>query len=148
MSEIKQQLTTDIKVAMKAKDKVALGALRSLSGAIKQFEVDSRLEADDEKVLSIIIKQVKQRKDSISQFETAGRDDLVAKETSELEVIGKYLPIQLSEAEITGVVVDVIRQTGASSKADMGKTMGVLKAKLGSSADMAVVSRILKDKLG
>ena len=145
---LKEQLTLDMKTAMKAKDKSTLKAVRSIIGAIKQFEIDNQTDASDEKSLQIVQKMIKQRKDSIAQFSEAGRTDLVEIEESELTVISKYMPIQLSEEEIEVVVVEQITALGASSMADMGKLMGALKAKLGSSADMAVVNKIIKSKLG
>lgn len=144
---LKEQLNTDMKSAMKAKDKDTLKAVRGIIGAVKQFEVDNQSEADDSKVLQVIAKMVKQRKDSIEQFEKAGRDDLIAIEQTELDVISAYLPEQLSEDEIISVVDEIISQTGANSMADMGKVMGALKAKLDGTADMGIVSKILKSKL-
>lgn len=136
-----------MKSAMKAKDKDALKAIRMVLGAIKQKEVDERIELDDAQVLAVIQKMVKQRKDSISQFETAGRDDLVAVEQAELEIINQYMPAQLSESEIEQAVSEAIASTGASSMQDMGKLMGLLKSKLAGKADMAVVSSIIRSQL-
>ena len=136
-----------MKSAMKAKDKDALKAIRMVLGAIKQKEVDERIELDDAQVLAVIQKMVKQRKDSISQFESAGRDDLVAVEQAELEIINQYMPAQLSESEIEQAVSEAIASTGASSMQDMGKLMGLLKSKLAGKADMAVVSSIIRSQL-
>lgn len=147
MSELKQRVNADMKSAMKAKDKDALKAIRMVLGAIKQKEVDERIELDDAQVLAVIQKMVKQRKDSISQFETAGRDDLVAVEQAELEIINQYMPAQLSESEIEQAVSEAIASTGASSMQDMGKLMGLLKSKLAGKADMAVVSSIIRSQL-
>lgn len=147
MSELKQRVTADMKSAMKAKDKDALKAVRMVLGAIKQKEVDERIELDDAQVLAVIQKMVKQRKDSISQFEQAGRDDLVAVEQAELKIINQYMPTQLSESEIEQAVNEAITDTGASSMQDMGKLMGLLKSKLAGQADMAVVSRIIRSQL-
>ncbi|HAE70727.1 MAG TPA: glutamyl-tRNA amidotransferase, partial [Gammaproteobacteria bacterium] len=131
MSELKARVINDMKSAMKAKDKDALRAVRMILGAIKQKEVDDRIELDDTQVLAVIQKMVKQRKDSISQFKDAGRTDLVDIEEAELVIINNYMPAQLSEAEIATAVDKAIADTGASSMQDMGKLMGVLKGQLG-----------------
>ncbi|HAD99228.1 MAG TPA: glutamyl-tRNA amidotransferase, partial [Gammaproteobacteria bacterium] len=131
MSELKARVINDMKSAMKAKDKDALRAVRMILGAIKQKEVDDRIELDDTQVLAVIQKMVKQRKDSISQFKDAGRTDLVEVEEAELVIINNYMPAQLSEAEIATAVDKAIADTGASSMQDMGKLMGVLKGQLG-----------------
>jgi uncharacterized protein YqeY len=147
MSELKNQIIADMKSAMKAKDSATLKAVRMIVEAIKQKEVDTREELDDQGILAVIQKMVKQRKDSIDQFTQAGRDDLVAVEEAELKVINLYMPKQLSENEIESVVDQVISQTGASGMQDMGKLMGVLKAELSGKADMGTVSKIIKSKL-
>ncbi|MDG2395010.1 GatB/YqeY domain-containing protein [Candidatus Thioglobus sp.] len=147
MSELKTRITNDMKLAMKAKDKEALKAVRMIIGAIKQREVDERIELDDIQVLAVIQKMVKQRKDSISQFKDAGRTDLVDVEEAELAVINNYMPEQLSEDEILVVVDKAIADTGASSMQDMGKLMGLIKSQLDGSADMGVVSAIIRSKL-
>jgi len=147
MSELKNQIIADMKSAMKAKDSATLKAVRMIVEAIKQKEVDTREELDDQGILAVIQKMVKQRKDSIDQFTQAGRDDLVAVEEAELKVINLYMPKQLSENEIESVVDQVISQTGASGMQDMGKLMGVLKAELSGKADMGTVSNIIKSKL-
>ncbi|SMN14875.1 Transamidase GatB domain protein [uncultured Candidatus Thioglobus sp.] len=146
MSELKQRITDDMKSAMKAKDKDALKAIRMILGAIKQKEVDERIDLDDDQVLTVIQKMVKQRKDSISQFTAAGRTDLVAVEEAELVIINNYMPVQLSEDEIAIAVDRVIADSGASSMQDMGKLMGLLKAQLTGKADMGIVSSIIRSK--
>ncbi|SMN13380.1 Transamidase GatB domain protein [Bathymodiolus heckerae thiotrophic gill symbiont] len=146
MSELKQRITDDMKSAMKAKDKDALKAIRMILGAIKQKEVDERIDLDDDQVLTVIQKMVKQRKDSISQFTAAGRTDLVAVEEAELVIINNYMPVQLSEDEIAIAVDRVIADSGASSMQDMGKLMGLLKAQLMGKADMGIVSSIIRSK--
>ncbi len=147
MSELKSKVVNDMKLAMKAKDKAGLKAVRMILGAIKQREVDDRIELDDTQVLAVIQKMVKQRKDSISQFKDAGRSDLVEIEEAELVILNNYMPAQLSEAEIVTAVDKAIADTGASSMQDMGKLMGLLKGQLGGKADMGVVSGIIKFKL-
>ena len=147
MSELKNQIIADMKSAMKAKDSATLKAVRMIVEAIKQKEVDTREELDDQGILAVIQKMVKQRKDSIDQFTQAGRGDLVAVEEAELKVINLYMPKQLSENEIESVVDQVISQTGASGMQDMGKLMGVLKGELSGKADMGIVSKIIKSKL-
>jgi len=147
MSELKNQIIADMKSAMKAKDSATLKAVRMIVEAIKQKEVDTREDLDDQGILAVIQKMVKQRKDSIDQFTQAGRGDLVAVEEAELKVINLYMPKQLSENEIECVVDQVISQTGASGMQDMGKLMGVLKAELSGKADMGIVSKIIKSKL-
>ncbi|SFV78173.1 Transamidase GatB domain protein [hydrothermal vent metagenome] len=147
MSELKARITEDMKSAMKAKDKDALKAVRMILGAIKQKEVDDRIELDDTQVLAVIQKMVKQRKDSISQFKDAGRIDLVDVEEAELAIINNYMPEQLSEAEIATAVDKAIADIGASSMQDMGKLMGLLKGQLGGKADMGAVSGLIREKL-
>ena len=147
MSELKTRIINDMKLAMKAKDKDALKAVRMIVGAIKQREVDERIELDDAQVLAVIQKMVKQRKDSISQFQDAGRTDLVEIEEAELVIINNYMPAQLSEAEIATAVDKAIADTGASSMQDMGKLMGVLKGQLDGKADMGAISALIRSKL-
>ncbi len=147
MSELKLRITDDMKSAMKAKDKDALTAVRMIVGAIKQREVDERIELDDAQVLAVIQKMVKQRKDSISQFKDAGRNDLVEIEEAELVIINNYMPAQLSEAEIATAVDKAIADSGASSMQDMGKLMGVLKGQLDGKADMGAISALIRSKL-
>jgi uncharacterized protein YqeY len=147
MSQLKQLITNDMKLAMKAKDKAALKAIRMILGAIKQKEIDERIELSDAQALSVIQKMVKQRKDSIAQFSDAGRSDLVDIEEAELLIINNYMPKQLSKDEVEAEVTKAISETGAESMKDMGKLMGVLKGKLDGKADMGVVSQIIKSKL-
>ena len=132
---------------MKAQDKSALKAIRMILGAIKQKEIDERINLDDTQVLAVIQKMVKQRKDSISQFSDAGRSDLVEVEEAELSIINNYMPKQLSEAEIEAAVVKAIADSGADSMKDMGKLMGILKGQLDGKADMGQVSQLIKSKL-
>lgn len=146
MSELKQRITEDMKSAMRAKDKERLKAIRMILGAIKQREVDERIELVDEQVLAVIQKMVKQRKDSISQFKEAGRTDLIEIEEAELVVINNYMPAQLSKNDISKVVDKAIADSGASSMQDMGKLMGLLKGQLAGKADMGVVSSIIRSK--
>ena len=147
MSQLKKRITDDMKLAMKAKDKQVLKTVRMILGAIKQKEVDDRIELDDAQVLAVIQKMVKQRKDSISQFSDAGRTDLVEVEEAELIVINSYMPEQLSDEEVSVAVDKAITNSGANSMKDMGKLMGMLKSQLDGQADMGLVSRLIKDKL-
>ena len=147
MSQLKKRITDDMKLAMKAKDKQALKAVRMILGAIKQKEVDDRIELDDAQVMAVIRKMVKQRKDSISQFSDAGRTDLVEVEEAELVIINSYMPEQLSDQEVAAAVEKAITDSGADSIKDMGKLMGMLKGQLGGKADMGQVSSLIKDKL-
>ncbi|MBC47584.1 MAG: glutamyl-tRNA amidotransferase [Thiotrichales bacterium] len=147
MSKLKQLITDDMKLAMKAQDKPALKAIRMILGAIKQKEIDERIDLDDNQVMAVIQKMVKQRKDSISQFSDAGRTDLVEVEEAELLIINNYMPKQLGEDEIEAAVVKAISDTGADSMKDMGKLMGILKSQLDGKADMGQVSQLIKSKL-
>jgi len=147
MSELKKRITDDMKSAMKAKDKQALKAVRMILEAIKQKEIDERIELDDVQVMTVIQKMVKQRKDSISQFSDAGRTDLVEIEEAELETINNYMPEQLSDEEVALVVDKSINDSGANSMKDMGKLMGMLKAQLQGKADMSLVSQLIKSRL-
>lgn len=144
---LKQQLTDDMKTAMKAGEKERLGVIRLINAAIKQREVDERIELDDAAVLAVLEKMVKQRKDSITQYEAAKREDLAAVERAEMAVIETYLPAKLGEAEVLAAIKDAIAQTGASGPADMGKLMAVLKPKLAGQADMGQVSALVKKAL-
>lgn len=144
---LKEQITEDMKAAMRAKDAGRLGTIRLLTAAMKQKEVDERIELTDAHVLAIIEKMIKQRKDSISQFEAGGRQDLADIEKAELTVLAAYMPPELSEAEISGEVAAAIAQTGAAGPQDMGKVMGVLKPKLAGRADMTAVSAVVKRAL-
>ena len=144
---LREQLTEDIKTAMKARETERLNALRLLSAAVKQREVDERITLDDAGMVAVIEKMIKQRKDSISQYEKAQRQDLADKEKYEISVIEAYMPKQLSPAEVEAVVAEVIASTGAKSAADMGKVMGAVKARLAGKADMGRVSALVKAKL-
>ena len=144
---LKARITDDMKAAMRAKETARLGTIRLLLAAIKQKEVDERIELDDTAVASIAEKLIKQRKDSISQFQAAGRDDLVAAEQAELVVLQDYLPEQLSAAEVEAAVVAAIAESGASSAKDMGKVMGLVKPRLAGRADMGQVSALIKARL-
>ena len=147
MSQLKQLITNDMKLAMKAQDKPALKAIRMILGAIKQKEIDDRIELNDSQVLTVIQKMVKQRKDSISQFSDAGRTDLVEVEESELVIINNYMPEQLSDDEVDTAVTKAIADSGSDSMKDMGKLMGILKVELDGKADMGAVSQLIKAKL-
>ncbi len=145
---LKLQITDDVKHAMRAKDKPRLAVLRLITAAIKQIEVDQRIELnDDAQVIAVLEKMIKQRKDSISQFEAAGRDDLKEIEVFELAIIQTYMPEQLSEAEILSLIEQAIADSGASSMKDMGKVMAQLKPKLSGRADMGNVSKSIKSTL-
>jgi hypothetical protein len=137
-----------MKTAMRAAQKERLGTVRMILAGIKQREVDERVSLDDSQVLSVIDKMVKQRKESIAQFETGGRADLVAKEKAEIALLQEYLPTQLSPAEIETLISAAIAKTGAASIKDMGKVMGALKSELAGRADMGAVSARIKQKLG
>jgi hypothetical protein len=145
---LKDRILQDVKDAMRAKDKPRLATIRLITAAIKQKEVDDRIEVDDAQVLTLLDKMCKQRRESISQFEKAGRDDLIAQEVSELELIQTYLPEQLGEDEIATLIDEAMTATGATSIKDMGKVMGQLKPKLQGRADMGAVSGMIKAKLG
>jgi uncharacterized protein len=144
---LKQQINEDMKTAMRAKDTARLGAIRLLLAAMKQREVDNRIELSDPDVVTIIEKMNKQRRDSISQYEAAGRQDLADVEKFEMSVLAAYMPQQLSESEITAAVVEAIAATGAAGQQDMGKVMSVLKPKLAGCADMGKVSALIKAQL-
>lgn len=145
---LKQQLTDDMKTAMKAGEKDRLATIRLINAALKQKEVDERITLDDAAVLAVLEKMVKQRKDSISQYEGAGREDLAAVEKAEMAIIQAYLPAQLSEAEIDAAIQSAIAEANAGTgPAAMGKVMGVLKPKLAGKADMGLVSQRLKAAL-
>jgi uncharacterized protein YqeY len=144
---LREKLNEDIKTAMKAREQDKLGALRLMLAAVKQREVDERITLDDAGVIAVVEKMIKQRKDSIAQYEKAARQDLADKEKFEIGVIESYLPQQLSQAEIDAIVAEAIQSTGAKSAADMGKVMGVVKPKLAGRADMGKVSGMVKAKL-
>ena len=144
---LKERITEDMKGAMRAGEKERLGTIRLVLAAIKQREVDERISLDDTQVLTVLEKMVKQRKEAITQFESGGRADLVAKEQSELGVLQAYLPAQMSDAELDALVAEAIASSGAASIKDMGKVMGIVKAKAQGKADMGVVSARIKQKL-
>jgi hypothetical protein len=144
---LREQLNEDIKTAMKAREQEKLGALRLMLSAVKQREVDERITLDDAGVIGVVEKMIKQRKDSISQYEKAQRQDLADKEKYEISVLESYLPQQLSAAEIDAIIAEAVAATGAKSAADMGKVMGVVKPKLAGRADMGKVSGLVKAKL-
>ena len=144
---LKNQIIEDMKSAMKAGDKDRLKVVRLMMAAIKQVEVDSRSELDDAGVLGVLEKMVKQRRDSVEQFEKGGREDLAASERAEIEVLQAYLPEQLTVDEIAALVDEVIVATGAESIRDMGKVMGQIKARAAGRADMGTVSATVKERL-
>ena len=144
---LKDRINEDMKGAMRAREAERLGTIRLLLAAIKQREVDERIVLDDAAITAVIDKMIKQRKDSISQFEAAGRTDLVEKESAELTILSAYMPEQLSDAEIAAEVQAAVVQTGAAGPQDMGKVMGVLKPKLAGRADMTAVSGLVKAAL-
>jgi len=145
---LKDRIQQDVKDAMRAREKQRLATIRLITAAIKQREVDERIELDDEQVLLILDKMCKQRRESISQFEKAGRDDLIAVEVREMEIIQGYLPKQLGDDEIAALIDAAMSDTGATSIKDMGKIMGQLKPKLQGRADMSAVSAMIKARLG
>lgn len=144
---LKEQITEDMKAAMRAKDTARLGTIRLLTAAMKQKEVDERIELTDTHVLAIIEKMIKQRRDSITQFEAGGRQDLADIEKAEMSVLSAYMPAAMSEAEIQAEVAAAVASTGAGGPQDMGKVMAVLKPKLAGRADMTAVSAIVKAAL-
>ena len=144
---LKNQITEDMKSAMKAGDKDRLKVVRLILASVKQVEVDKRVELDDAGVLAVLTKMVKQRRDSVEQFEKGDREDLAKIERDEIVVIEQYLPEQLSAEELATMVDDVIRETGAESIRDMGKVMGQIKAKAAGRADMGAVSATVKERL-
>jgi uncharacterized protein YqeY len=148
MSTLKERITDDMKTAMRAKDSERLGVIRMITSAIKQIEVDERIELDDARVLSVVEKMIKTRKESVAQFQAGNRPDLVEKENKEIAQLQVYLPAQLSDAELDALIAAAIAQTGASSIKDMGKVMGIIKGQAQGKADMAVVGAKIKSKLG
>jgi len=144
---LKARITEDMKTAMKAKESARLAAIRLLLAAVKQKEVDERVELDDNAVIAVIEKLVKQRKDSVSQYEAAKRQDLADLERAEIAILGAYLPEKMSSEETAAAVAAAIAETGAKSPADMGKLMAVLKPRLAGKADMAEVSKLVKSAL-
>ncbi|HVN99787.1 MAG TPA: GatB/YqeY domain-containing protein [Steroidobacteraceae bacterium] len=144
---LKARIQEDVKSAMRAGEKDKLAAIRMITAAIKQREVDERIELDDAQVLSVIEKMSKQRRESIAQFRAGGRADLVAKEEAELALLGSYLPAQLSDAELDALIGEAIAATGAASIKDMGKVMAAIKAKAAGRADMGAVGARIKARL-
>ena len=144
---LKNRITEDMKTAMKARETARLGAIRLLLAAIKQREVDERIELDDAAVIQVIEKMLKQRRDSIAQFQAAGRQDLVDVETGEVDILSTYMPQALSAAEVDAIVAAAIGESGAAGMQAMGKVMALVKPKLAGRADMAQVSALIKAKL-
>jgi uncharacterized protein len=147
MAALKDRITEEMKNAMRAGEKERLATIRLILSAIKQREVDERIQLDDTQVLAVVEKMVKQRKESITQFEAGGRADLVAKEQAEMAVLQTYLPAQMSDAEIDALIAEAVASTGAASIKDMGKVMAAVKAKAQGRADMGAVSARIKQKL-
>lgn len=145
---LKTQINEDMKAAMRAKEAQRLSAIRLLLAAIKQREVDERTELDDQQIIGVIEKMIKQRRESIAQYEKASRTDLVEIENFELGVLQAYMPQQLSEAEIETAVAAAVTESGAQSVRDMGKVMAILKSRLAGRADMGAVSALVKGRLG
>ncbi len=146
-SELRQHILDDIKAAMKAGDKERLATLRLMSAAIKQIEVDERIELDDAGTITVLDKMLKQRRESITQYKQAGRDDLSAVEEKEIALIQEYMPEALSENEIGSIIDDAIAKTSANSIKDMGKVMGLVKPAVQGKVDMSAVSQLIKQKL-
>ena len=144
---LKERITDDMKTAMRAKDSERLGTIRLLQSAMKQKEVDERIELDDAAIVAIVDKMIKQRKDSIAAFEQAARQDLVDKEKAELAVLSAYLPERLSAQDLTDAVQAIVKELGASGPGDMGKVMGAVKTRLAGKADMGAVSAAVKAAL-
>ena len=145
---LKERITEDMKTAMRAGEKDRLATIRLVLAAVKQIEVDERIVLDEPRMLSVLEKMAKQRKESIAEFEKGGRADLVAKEAAELVIIKAYLPEQMSDAELDALIAEAIASTGAASIKDMGKVMGVVKGKAAGRADMGAVGARIKAKLG
>lgn len=145
---LKERITDDMKAAMRSGEKERLGAIRMITAAIKQREVDERIALDDSQVLSVIEKMIKQRKESLVQFQTGNRPDLADKECAEITLLQSYLPAQLSDADLDQMISEAIASTGAASIKDMGKVMGIIKSKAQGRADMAAVGAKIKAKLG
>ena len=145
---LKERITDDMKAAMRSGEKERLGAIRMITAAIKQREVDERIALDDSQVLSVIEKMIKQRKESLAQFQTGNRPDLADKESAEITLLQSYMPAQLSDADLDQMIAEAIATTGAASIKDMGKVMGIIKSKAQGRADMAAVGAKIKAKLG
>jgi len=149
MSEsLKLQIQNAMKDAMRAREKVQLGVIRLIMAAIKQREVDERIELNDEQVTLVIDKMIKQRRESISQFDAAGRDDLSAVENAELVILQTFMPEPLSEDDVRALIEKAMKDTGAASLKDMGKVMGLIKPQAQGKADMGVISKLIKERLG
>jgi uncharacterized protein YqeY len=146
-SALKTRINDDVKTAMRSKDKERLGTLRLLTAAIKQIEVDQRIELNDDQVIAVLEKMLKQRKDSIEQYEKAGRNELAEIEIKEVAILKEFMPEQLSDADIDALIDEAMAATGASEMKDMGKVMGMIKPKLAGKADMGAVSGKIKAKL-
>ncbi|MDB6164223.1 MAG: glutamyl-tRNA amidotransferase [Xanthomonadaceae bacterium] len=144
---LKQQLVEDMKAAMKSGDKIKLGVIRLINAGIKQREVDERIELDDPAVIAVLEKMTKQRRDSVSQYDAAGRNDLSRIERDEMAIIEHYLPAKMSEAEVVDAIDAAVAETGAATPAEMGKLMAVLKPRLAGKADMGDVSKLVKQRL-
>ena len=147
MAELKQRITDAMKDAMRAKEKARLGAIRLILAELKRIEVDERIDLDDTRVLAVLDKMLKQRRDSISQYEAADRQDLADVERAEVEVIQEFMPAALSEDEITEIIDAAVASTGASSMQGMGAVMGIIKPQLQGRADMGKVSQLVKARL-
>jgi uncharacterized protein YqeY len=145
---LKERITDDMKAAMRAGEKERLGAIRMITAAIKQREVDERITLDDAQVIAVLEKMIKQRKESLTQFQAGNRPDLVDKESAEIALLQGYMPAQLSGAEIDVLISDAIAATGAAGIKDMGKVMSIIKAKAQGRADMAALGAKIKAKLG
>lgn len=145
---LKDRIQDDMKTALRAKDKLRLGAIRLILAAIKQREVDERIELNDAQTLAVLDKMIKQRRESLAQYQSAGREDLAAQEACEIEIIQAYLPAPLSEADLDALIVNAVAVTGAQSVRDMGKVMALIKDQAQGRADMAVVSARFKARFG
>jgi uncharacterized protein YqeY len=146
-SSIKEKITDDMKTAMRNQEKERLSTIRLILAALKQREVDERITLTDEHVMAILDKMLKQRRESVAQFQTAKRDDLVKKEMAEIEIIQQYLPAQLSDHEIKAIIEKAIADSGAASQRDIGKIMAIVKPQLQGRADLAAVSAKIKERL-
>lgn len=147
MSELKKRIQEDMKAAMRAQDKPRLDTIRLILAAVKQIEVDERIELDDARMLSVLDKMLKQRRDSVAQFQAANRQDLIDQENFEIQIIQNYMPVQLSDTEIDQLIAECIAVTGATAAKDMGKVMAELKPKIQGRADVAAVSAKVKERL-
>ncbi len=144
---LKDRISEDMKAAMRSGERARLSAIRLILAAVKQREVDERVTLDDAQVIAVLEKMIKQRRESIAQFQTGGRGDLVAKETAELDVVRSYLPAQLTDAEVSSLIEEAIRSTGAGSIKDMGKVMGAVRQQAQGRTDMGALSSRIKERL-